>query len=251
MIVDGHVTLGQNRDVGLELDELLAQLDRLAIAGAIVAPAERCLAVDNSAGNAQLAEAARTAEGRLGWYACANPWYGERALDILEEASGAGACALRIDPVLQGFDLLDGIVHPLIEFAVSRGWPVYCRTGTPVYALPLQLAELACDFPAGRFIMGHNGATDFWLDAVPALHRASNLYADTAYAFPDLGLEGLIRDPRVGPERIVFTSDAPFAQASLELDRIRDLDVDGAGRALKRILSENLLEIVGWSPPHP
>jgi len=246
VIVDGHVRLGTGREVALALDDLLASLDRFGIDGALVAPAEGFIAVSNRAGNEFVAKAARHSGGRLGWYAVANPWYGPAALEELHRAAETGACALALDPALQGFDLLDGLADPLIEFASRARWPVYCRTGTPAHGLPLQLAELAVRFPETNFIMGRNGATDFWLDALPALHRASNLHADTAYAFADLQLDALVADERVGSQRIVFTSDTPYADPGLELETLRD--VQATEDEMRRILGGNLLSLVDWAP---
>lgn len=217
-VIDAHVRLGDGRDAALSADKLLATMDRLGIDRALVSPVERCLAVDHREGNAFVAAAARDSGGRLLPYAVATPWRGSRALDELARAAEAGAVALALDPAIQGFDLLDGQVDPLIETAAARGWPVYVRTGTPSFALPLQLAELAVRHPQCAFIMGKSGATDFWIDARPALERASNLYADTAYAPWDAVLAELAAPP-IGAGRLVFSTDMPLSDPVLERGR--------------------------------
>jgi predicted TIM-barrel fold metal-dependent hydrolase len=217
-VIDAHIRLGEGRDASLTAAELLATMDRLAIDRALISPVERCLAVDHREGNAFVAEAARASGGRLLPYAVATPWRGVRALDELARAAEEGAVALALDPAVQGFDLLDGQVAPLVEAAAERGWPVYVRTGTPSFALPLQLAELAVRHPACAFIMGKSGATDFWIDARPALERAPNLYADTAYAPWDAVLAELAAAP-IGPGRLVFSTDMPYSDALLERGR--------------------------------
>lgn len=218
-VVDAHVRLGDGRDASLSAAELLATMDRLEIDRALISPTERCLAVDHREGNAFVAEAARASEGRLLAYAVASPWRGRRALDELARAAEAGAVALALDPAVQGFDLLDGQVDPLVEQAVAHGWPVYVRTGTPSFALPLQLAELAVRHPQASFVMGKSGATDFWIDARPALERAPNLYADTAYGPWDAVLADLAAPP-IGPERLIFSTDLPYSDPAIERDRL-------------------------------
>lgn len=227
MIVDGHVTIGQSRDVALDVDQLLATMDRLGIDRALVSPPEYLIPVRNREGNELVTAAARGSDERLLAYAVATPWLGGEAVEELERAREAGARALHVDPPLQGFDLLDGLVDPLVAFAVESGWPVYVRTGTPPHALPLQLAALAARFPAGAFVMGRSGATDFGRDGPAALEIAPNLYADSAHINWPVALAA-----RDGAEaRVVFTTDAPFADAEIELARVVEATLDKEVRA--------------------
>ncbi|MGH1564701.1 amidohydrolase family protein [Mumia sp. DW29H23] len=243
MIVDAHVRLGQGREVALEADTLLTTMDRLGIDAALVAPGERCIAYDNDEGNAYVAEAAARSDGRLIPYAVANPWRGAAAVDDLRRAYDAGARALNVDSVLQGFDLLDGLVDPLLEFAREVGWFVYVRTGTPPSALPLPLASLARRFPDLAFVMGRSGATDFWIDAAPALRHAPNVYGDTCYAPWDTVLSELARDPEIGASRLVFSTDAPYTVPDAELGRVVDWPISDAERA--EVLGDVVRRLLG------
>ncbi|GLY71754.1 amidohydrolase family protein [Actinoallomurus iriomotensis] len=231
MVVDAHVRIGVGRDVELSVEELLTGMDALGIERALVAPAEAQIAYHVRAGNEATTGAAASAGGRLIAYAVATPWLGgEAAVDELRRARDAGAGALAIDPVLQGFDLLDGMVEPLLDFAASAGWPVYVRTGTPPNALPLPLATLARRHPELAFVMGRSGATDFWIDAAPALRHAPNLYADTSYAPWDTLLTELTQDEEIGPGRIVFATDAPYTIPAAELSRTSQLPLSEEDR---------------------
>jgi predicted TIM-barrel fold metal-dependent hydrolase len=118
-----------------------------------------------------------------------------------------------------------------LELAAEWAWPVYVRTGTPPTALPLPLAELARRFPTVSFLMGRSGATDFWIDAAPALLRAKNLFADTAYAPWDTVLDALAGAPAIGTDRIIFCSDAPYALAGGELRRMMEWPLTDTARA--------------------
>ena len=238
MIVDGHVTIGRSRDVELDVDRLLATMDRLGIDRALISPPEFLIPVRNREGNELVTAAARASDERLVAYAVATPWLGSEAIDELERAREAGARALHVDPPLQGFDLLDGLVDPLVAFAVESGWPVYVRTGTPPHALPLQLAALAARFPAGAFVMGRSGATDFGRDGPAALEIAPNLYADSAHINWPTALAA--RDPET---RVVFTTDAPFADAEIELARVVEAPLDNQVRAA--ILGGTLSSLLG------
>jgi uncharacterized protein len=227
-VVDGHATIGANRDVELSAASLVESMDRLGIDVALVSPPEPFVPLRNREGNELAATAAAGSGGRLLPYAVASPWLGSAALDELRRARDAGARALKLDPALQGFDLQDGLADPLIEFAAASSWPVYVRTGTPPHGLPLQLAWLAVRHPDAWFVMGRSGATDFSADGPAALDAAPNLVADSAY------VEWPTRFARTRPEaaagRVVFTTDAPFADAAVELARVFEAGLDDAVR---------------------
>ncbi|OZM73037.1 amidohydrolase [Amycolatopsis antarctica] len=246
-VVDAHVRLGTGRETALGTATLMSTMDELGIDRALVAPDERCTAYANDEGNARTAAAASGSDGRLLPYAVASPWRGADALASLERARADGAVALAVDPVLQGFDLLDGLVDPLLRFASAHGWPVYVRTGTPPSALPLPLASLARRWPDIAFLMGRSGATDFWIDAAPALRYARNLYADTCYAPWDTVLAEFARDPEIGTGRVFFSTDAPYTVPAAELRRVLDWPIGDGPRAA--VLGGTVLGLLRAAPP--
>ncbi|MDH4281029.1 MAG: amidohydrolase family protein [Myxococcales bacterium] len=229
MIVDGHVMIGQSRSANLELPRLLETMDELGIDVALIAPAEQFMPVRNREGNELVARAAAGSAGRLRAYAVATPWLEAAALEELERAHADGAVALKLDPALQGFDLLDGSVDPLVAFAVEADWPIYVRTGTPPHSLPLQLAWLADRFAEGKFLMGKSGATDFSHDGPTALRWASNLHADSAHVEWPTALAA--SEPDWAGGRVFFTTDAPFTDPAVELARVTEAPLSADVRA--------------------
>lgn len=220
MILDGHVVLGGGRWTDCSAEALIRQMDDAGVDRALAAPADSYQAVRNEEGNALTTAASRLYPDRLLAYATVTPWLREGARAILERARDDGAVALALYPSVQGFDLLDGLVDDVVSLAAELRWPVYVRTGTPPYGLPLQLAEVARRQPHVPFIMGRSGATDFWLDVTPALRRAPNIYADTAYGY---ALTSLVDDPLIGAGRLVYTSDTPYSDLEVELAKTRTL----------------------------
>jgi uncharacterized protein len=242
VIIDGHVTVGRNRDVELSVHELLTSMDRLGIDFALVSPPESLIPVGNREGNELVAAAAAGSAGSLRAYAVATPWLGEAAIEELRRARDAGAVALKLDPSLQGFDLLDGLVDALVEFAAEAAWPVYVRSGTPPHSLPLQLATLAQRHQEVTFVLGKSGATDFSADGPVALADAQNVVADSAH------VEWPTRRARERPDefgaRVVFTTDAPFASPDIELARVTEAGL--APSVLEKILGGTIAALVGW-----
>lgn len=247
MRFDAHVRIGEQREAALTVDALLAAMDANGVDRALIAPSERQIAFANREGNDAVTAAAAASGGRLLAYAVATPWAGAAAaVDELARARDAGARALAVDSSLQGYDLMDGQIEPLLDFASSAGWPVYIRTGSPPGHLPMPTALLARRHPELAIIMGRSGATDFWIDAAPALRHAPNLYGDTSYAPWDTVLAEFARDPEIGAHRLVFSTDLPYATAAGEVARIADWPIPEAerelvfGGTLARLLGETV-----------
>lgn len=240
-VLDGHVTIGVSRDASLEVGVFLRTMDALAIDHALISPPEGNLPVRNREGNELVARTAAASGGRLLAYAVATPWLGGEAIEELERAREGGARALKLDPALQGTDLLDGSVDALVAFAVAARWPVYVRTGTPPHSLPLQVALLASRFPQGSFVLGKSGATDFSHDGPAALALAGNLYADSAHVEWPTALAAA--DPDAFGGRVVLTTDAPFAEPAIELARVTEAPVTAAVR--EAVLGGTLSGLLG------
>lgn len=240
MIIDAHVQIGQGRYHSVDPGELIEQMDRSGIDRALVSPVDREMAVYNREGNDRVLALTRQYAGRYLAYATANPWYGDAAVAELDRALGEGAAAVKLHPPLQGFMILESLVHPLIEVAARYRVPVYMHTGTPAYALPLQLAELALEYPEVPFIMGKNGKTDFWIDAMPAFETAPNLFGDTAHDFPERGMRRMTQV--IGTDRMIFSSNHPVSRMGLEVDKVRDLQVTEEQRAA--VLGGNLQRLL-------
>jgi len=240
-VLDGHVTIGESRDASLSVEQLLETMDRLGIERALVAPAEPFVPVRNRDGNELTARAAAESDGRLLAYAVATPWLGVEAVEELRRARERGARALKLDPALQGFDLLDGQAEPLVTFAVEAGWPVYVRTGTPPHALPLQVAWLAARFPEGSFLLGKSGATDFSHDGPATLAAAPNVYADSVYVEWPTALAAA--DPEGRGGRVFFTTDAPFGDPAIEHARAAEAPYPADVRAA--VLGGTLTRLLG------
>ncbi|SDT27527.1 amidohydrolase family protein [Microlunatus soli] len=230
MRIDAHVRIGAQRETALTVEQLLTVMDSHRIDRAMIAPSEAQIAFHNREGNDAVAAAAKRSGGRLIPYAVATPWAGRAAVDELARARDNGARALCVDSSLQGFDLLDGMIEPLLIFAAEASWPVYVRTGSPPGHLPLPTALLARRHPELAVIMGRSGATDFWIDAAPALRDAANLYGDTSYAPWDTVLADFATDPEIGPGRLVFATDLPYTTAAGEVQRILDWPITEAER---------------------
>ncbi len=217
MIIDANCQVGKGQDYELSADDLVGDMDANDVAKSVIVPTERFLAVYNREGNDFLLASAREHPGRLFPLATANPWYGDKAIEELKRALGAGAIGLMLHPPLQGFKIADAIVYPLIELAGELKKPVYFHTGTLGSAMPFQLAELAMQFSHVTFIMGHMAFSDVWNDVAKAAQSARNIFLETSMYWPSFIIS---MSRQVGPERMMFGSSVPKNSMNLEIEKI-------------------------------
>lgn len=247
MIVDAHAHIGSTSYATQTVDDVLREMDAAQVERAVICPMGAELAVRNSAGNDAIADAVRAHPSRLLGFATVNPWFGRDAVAELDRAiDQLGLSGLKLHPVVQGFEIDDDVVLPVIERAAELGVLVYVHTGTPVLALPLQLLELATRYPEVRFIAGHMGGADFYVDVPLSFPRATNVWLETSLTCH----AGYVAEAvaQVGAERVLFGSDSPTSRMASELTKIRVLELGAEAERL--ILGENVRALLestgGW-----
>ena len=239
-VIDAHVTLGPGQYIDCRPEAVLRLMDQYGIEKALVSPSDQWLATDNRAGNRQMAKYVKHWKDRFMGYASVNPWSRNRAIDELERALGDGLSAIYINPLRQGFILLEKIIEPVFEIADRSMLTVYVVTGISVLSMPLQLSEVARRYPNASFIMGRSGWSDFHLmDFLPAVQQAANLYVETANNFPET-IGAAIR--AVGIDRILFSSDAPFSNLRLEIEKILQMDL--SRQQFQKIFAGNIIQLL-------
>jgi uncharacterized protein len=239
-IIDAHISLGPSQYFDIKPETVLELMDQNQIEKGMISPSDEWMAVDNTIGNQIIAKYVNDWPTRFMGYASVNPWYKEKACLEMHRALGDGLCAIKINPLRQGFILVEKICAPIFDIANKYKLIVYVVTGIGVLSMPLQLSEIARRYPEAIFIMGRSGWSDFhMMDFLPSLQQAPNIYVETAYNFPEV-LNTVIR--LIGSDRIVFTSDAPFSNMKLEIQKIMDLDIDAL--VCEKILNGNITRLL-------
>jgi predicted TIM-barrel fold metal-dependent hydrolase len=91
-------------------------------------------------------------------------------------------------------------------------------------------------------VMGHMGFTDFWYDAVPAALQSDNIYLETSL-IDIMNIKTAI--DKVGSQRILFGSDYPESDLSLEVEKMAMLEIPDEQR--RRIMGANAMALWGGS----
>ena len=221
MIIDSHTHVDEAPSFGWYdppetivrlLDE--AQIDRAVVMTYRDAPGpeERVLEY--------LPEAVQRYPDRLIGYARMNPRYGDQAVELFDRAvRDYGMRGLKLHPVSY-------VMHPaseptlaLIRQAAALGVPTLFHCGDEEFTLPLQIAEAAAAVPEATIILGHMGGYFHVRDAIRVARRHPNLVLETsAMPYPRLIKEAV---EAVGAERVLFASDGPGCDPTLEVEKVR------------------------------
>ncbi len=239
-IIDAHCHLGQGKLKKQTVAELLRSMDENHIERAVIVPVDEQIAFHNEAGNVAILEAVKSGGGRFIGFATVNPWSGQQGIDMVRRYLDAGLCGVKLNTALQGIYLFDELVFELVAGVRDRRVPFYVHTGTPVYALPMHLRELAREFPGTNFIMGHMGSYDFVSDYPRAVEGLHNIYLDTSLTLSNF-IKGAVAT--AGADKVIFGSDAPRSTQKFELENvfraISDPDVLG------QVLYRNINRLLG------
>lgn len=167
---------------------------------------------------------------------------------------------IKLFPGYQSFYPHDPRLGPLYEFAHRRNLPVLVhqgdtldRKGLVKFARPIELDEVAVQYPEVRFVLCHFGNP--WVEeAAEIVYKNENVYADTSglLAHPSTPYFGkMVKQCRrriqqaivsIGSaERILYGSDWPLEELRIAVGLVEGFDLPAADR--ERILGRNALQL--------
>jgi hypothetical protein len=212
MIFDAHMHVGEFPlfDVRLDRDGLVALMADCGIGGGVVFHPD----------NEYVREVVESAAGVHGlvWANPRLPGCLGEARALLDHPRFAG---IKLHPLLDGYHPDDPIVHPLYELAIERGVPVLIHCGHPIFTLPWSIEEAIVRYPEARVVLGHMGHGNivYINAAIDVAARNANVYLETS----GMPMHTKIREAveRVGPDRVLYGSDAPFHHPRVEIEKVR------------------------------
>jgi predicted TIM-barrel fold metal-dependent hydrolase len=172
-----------------------------------------------------------------------NAQFGAETVAELERCvTQYGMKALKLMPTLHGYSLLSGGVKAVMDKARELGIVINIHSGSH-QAHPLQIAVLARRYPELLFVMDHMGYREFMSDAVVAAQECPNIYLSTTLVSAGEPLSVKFVTKQVGPERVVFGSNAPGTFIDMCLEAIRRQGMGSEAEAL--IFGGNAARIYG------
>lgn len=180
-------------------------------------------------------EACDTYPDRLIGFARLNP-AADNACELLEKAVKEwGFKGLKLHPFGYRMPVDGEPTLKLIKKAGELGVPTLLHCGDEAYTLPLQLERAAAACPESILIFGHMGGYHHVHDAIEVARRHKNVILETsATPYPDKIQKAI---DELGAERILFGSDGPGCDPTIERKKIEMLNLNETQK--KQIFHDN------------
>jgi predicted TIM-barrel fold metal-dependent hydrolase len=194
-------------------------------------------------GNEAVRKAAAEFPDRLIGFVRVNPNLGQRARDEVQRNLESRAMGgIMLHPDWECFYPDDPTVHRLLELADRFGVVVAFHSGeSDYYAMsgPALFLQLARRFPRVNIVLKHMGYR-LAEDAIQVALERPNIYLETAGAFSSNIRKAITR---VGADRVVFGSDAPYHHPKIEAKKITELPTVSAADK-RKVMGENLARLL-------
>jgi hypothetical protein len=243
MITDCHVHIGKTNwfHLDYEAKELLAAADKSGIDRMMITDLT-ALTYDMREGNEWIrSQVAECPDRLLPYYTVCSARCGAWAVDDLDRyVTDYGFRGLKIYSVPPLLLIDDLYMIPILEKAAELKIPVLAHsTGAECESLCSQVPDLL-------LINAHMGccpqAQGDWHRSVVAAKRYPNIYLDTTSSSFDNGmLEFAVAE--VGAERILYGSDLPLLDPTLQIAKVTESDLDPA--EIELILHGNIDRLLG------
>ncbi len=208
------------------------------------------------AANAFAARYAEADRERLLPYGGVHPRFSRAPAGDVDRLVELGVRVLKIHPPHQLFPAnaytagLDAL-GTIYRRAAERGLPVMVHTGTSIfpgarvkYGNPIELDDVAIDFPELRVLMAHGGRPLYMEEAFFILRRHKNVWLDVSGIPPAKLLQYFPRLAELA-ERVLWGTDWPspgVTDMKQNLDQFLDLPLSDAHRRM--ILETNALDLL-------
>lgn len=227
-IIDAHAHLLHQRTPGVsfqhtEPEQMLEAMDRIGIDRA-------CISVLGAhEANAEMLDAVSRFPDRFVGFVLVNPRYPDEITKTLEwcfENPGVrGIGEVHATSYQHWYPITGPAYEPAWEFAAQRNVPVLIHSGPTsegARCSPTMIGEVARRHPGFPILIGHCGAYDSWLmldEAIDVALEYDQVYLEICAMGRFYGvLEHIVR--RLGPDKVVFGTDAPFHDWTAEVAHV-------------------------------
>lgn len=221
MIIDAHAHMDEIPSLGWmdPADRVVGFLDRAGIDMAVVSTYCNMPGIKDDAVE-YLYEGCSQYPGRFIPYIRLDPWYGDRALAVLDRAvKQFGFKGVKFHPAHYSLQPFGIDTVNILKRAAEYDIPVLFHCSDEACCLPLQIAEACRQSPETTVILAHMGGFYHLEDAIRVCQKYPNVYMDTCESpFPH-GIEKAVRE--LGAEKILFGTDIPTDNPFFEIEKIK------------------------------
>jgi len=220
-IIDGHCHIGKLNTFNIQggmMDDFVRVMDKVGIAKAAIAP-HLGLKLDVKRSNDYIAECMKKYPDRFIGMATINPNRPKEIIGELERCFDNLQCSvIKLHPDFFKAPMNRPDYQLIYDFAAERSLPILNHD----WQSPDRLKELATIYPQIRFIQAHNAGNwdghsedEYFVIA----KDLPNVYVDIcASPISYKSVEKLVK--KIGPDKIIFGSDAPFLNLAFGVGKV-------------------------------
>ena len=178
-----------------------------------------------------------------------NPFEQDDVPSALRCLHTRGFKGIKLYPSYNHYHLNDARMYPLYAVAEELRLPILVHTGTSIfkntrlkYANPIDVDDVAVDFPELTILMAHAGRMAWYDEAMTLARLHKNVYIELS----GIAVKRLIQlfpDMERFSHKFVFGTDWPQVNIAKNIADIRSLELSEAAQA--RILGGNAAKILG------
>jgi len=191
---------------------------------------------------------------KLVGFACLDPTEPDYLDEMHRCFEGLRFRGLKLAPIYQNYHPMDERMRPVYGYCEKRGIPVLIHQGATFarraplkYALPIQIEDVALEYPELRIVIAHLGHP--WIEeALMVIRKHPFVYADISalYYRPWQFYNALLSAVEYGvAEKLLFGSDFPFATPADSIAGLRNVNQVICHAPLPRVSEEVIEEILG------
>lgn len=252
MIIDAHVHIGsldsRSSHFGstpkmFSAEDMIALMDKNGVDKVVTNPfGHMTTEREFEEKNGIIVAAAKKYPNRIIPFAKVNPWL-DNGLQLFERAIKDWGCkGLKLHPISDAFQANDDMVFPYIEKAAKLKIPVQIHSHQPG-SQPALIGDLADRFPEVTFIMAHMGM-NLYKDAIFVARILKNIVLETS-AQPWTHRICKPAIEQIGPDRLVWGSDAPLHHQEIEMKKVTMSGLNDEEK--RKVLGENMKRILKLS----
>jgi hypothetical protein len=242
VIIDANIFVGEsllrNSVSATDLDSMMRQnhLDK-----AVVRPLKP---VDHDYDRAnQMVARLQEKDHRIIGFGRVNPWEITASEQIFRAIREYGLKGIHLHPWEENFSINAPLVDDVMDAIAELNVPVYINAGYPIVSEPLQILELMERYPQVTAITTHACQLDISglsFDDALIVAEAKNIKFDISGVYRRDFIELLIN--KAGVNNVLFGSCTPYMDISLEIERIKAVQVAEAIK--EKIFYKNIEELV-------
>ncbi|NMB55541.1 MAG: amidohydrolase family protein [Leptolinea sp.] len=234
MIIDFLSHTGTRKGYNYPVEELITMMDGAGVDRAMTA--SQLENIDNE----NTALSVKKFPDRIIGFAVENPWTMGAEEDLEHALRDNGLKGLKLNANRFGFAAdRHSIVDPFFQICSRYHAAVMAHAMSDLFSIPAKWEEIARSFPDVPIVLSHMGIPMMADNAFEIAKRNKNIYLGTAVCFAPVVKRAI---EEVGPEKVIFSSDAPFGSMAQEIRKIKYVTSDPG--AQKLILGENARKIL-------